>query len=83
MFCSALQTWFAVCLNPCMNADQIINALGGTVAVALLCDTSPAAVSQWRKAGIPKARLMYLQVVRPEVFAGPQSPAKSEAVANE
>jgi hypothetical protein len=51
-----------------MNADQIINALGGTVAVALLCDTSPAAVSQWRRAGIPKARLMYLKAVRPDVF---------------
>ncbi|GGY67904.1 Cro/CI family transcriptional regulator [Pseudoduganella albidiflava] len=59
-----------------LNADQIIDACGGTSAVAKLFEISDAAVSQWRTAsgGIPKARLMYLKVVRPEVFLEPISP---------
>jgi hypothetical protein len=51
-----------------MNNSNIIDALGGTVAVALLCDVTPQAVSQWRDDGIPKARLMYLKLLRPDVF---------------
>jgi hypothetical protein len=48
--------------------SDIIDALGGTGAVADLCDVRPASVSEWRKAGIPKARRMYLKAIRPEVF---------------
>jgi hypothetical protein len=48
--------------------DEIIDALGGTSEVAKLCKISDAAVSQWRKAGIPQPRMMYLQVIRPELF---------------
>jgi hypothetical protein len=47
---------------------RIIDALGGSGATAVLCDVSSQAVSQWRRSGIPKARRMYLQIVRPEVF---------------
>jgi hypothetical protein len=47
---------------------QIIDALGGTAKVAALCEVSPAAVSQWRENGIPKSRLMFLRLARPEVF---------------
>jgi hypothetical protein len=50
------------------EACRVIDALGGTGAVAELCEVSDAAVSQWRHDGIPKARLKYLQVVRPDVF---------------
>lgn len=52
-----------------MNANQIIDALGGTNAVARLCECQPASVSGWRKDGIPKPRMLYLKAVRPEVFA--------------
>lgn len=52
-----------------MNANSIIDSLGGTNAVALLCKVSPQAVSQWREDGIPKARLMFLELARPDVFA--------------
>lgn len=50
------------------SANQIIDDLGGTSAVAELCECRPASVSDWRKNGIPKARLLYLKAIRPEVF---------------
>ena len=58
-----------------MEASKIIDDLGGTAKVATLCQVSMAAVSQWREDGIPKARLMYLKVVRPDVFEDPPAPA--------
>ena len=49
--------------------SQIIDELGGTCAVARLCGgIKPPAVTQWRTNGIPQARLMYLKVIRPDVF---------------
>ena len=52
-----------------MDDNKIIDALGGTSATATLCMINPAAVSQWRINGIPPARLMYLKLARPDVFA--------------
>jgi DNA-binding transcriptional regulator YdaS (Cro superfamily) len=49
------------------NTSHLIDALGGTNEVAKLCDVRPQAVSQWRTDGIPKARLMFLKVIRPDV----------------
>ena len=51
-----------------MDNSKIIDALGGTVAVADICGVKPPSVSEWRKVGIPPARLMYLRLLRPEVF---------------
>ena len=67
-----------------MDHEKIIAALGGTSEVAKLCECTPQAVSQWfgidpetgEQREIPKARLMYLKAVRPDVFA---SPAKEAA----
>lgn len=50
------------------EAKRVIAALGGSSAVARLCDVDPAAVSQWKGDGIPHARRQYLQLLRPEVF---------------
>ena len=50
------------------NKNEIIDALGGSAAVARLCEVAPAAVSQWKTNGIPRARMMYLRVIRPDVF---------------
>lgn len=47
---------------------MIIDTLGGTNEVARICEVSAQAVSQWREDGIPKARLMFLRVIRPDVF---------------
>ncbi|WP_369913916.1 Rha family transcriptional regulator [Xanthomonas sp. NCPPB 3005] len=51
-----------------MDANQIIDALGGTFAVARLCKVKPPSVSEWRRSGIPDARLQFLQLARPDVF---------------
>jgi len=53
------------------NSSELIDLLGGTAAVAALCEITPGAVSQWRTSKIPKARLMYLQLKRPGVFPKP------------
>jgi len=63
-----------------MNASEIIDKLGGTAEVARICEVKPPSVSEWRTAGIPPARLMYLKVIKPEVFANRQ-PEKAAASA--
>lgn len=53
-----------------MNTTEIISRLGGTNAVARLCQIKPPAVSEWKSRGIiPPARLMFLRLARPDVFA--------------
>lgn len=49
------------------HASHLIDALGGTKAVADICEVSSQAVSQWRADGIPKARLKFLKLIRPDV----------------
>lgn len=51
-----------------MDSNHIIDLLGGTKRVAELCEVSMQAVSQWRTTGIPKARLQFLMLARPDVF---------------
>lgn len=52
------------------HADSgLIDRMGGTVEVARLCEVTPQAVTQWRRAGIPHPRRMYLAVVRPDVVS--------------
>lgn len=51
------------------ESTRVIDAIGGTVKVARLCSVTKGAVSQWRRDGIPEARLMYLRLLRPDVFA--------------
>lgn len=51
-----------------MDSNKIIDSLGGTNTVADMCNVTKGAVSQWRKDGIPEARLMYLKLLRPDVF---------------
>lgn len=53
-----------------MKSDiELIELLGGPAEVARLCRVTTAAVSQWKNDGIPDARRMYLEVVRPDLFA--------------
>ncbi len=51
-------------------ATQIIDALGGTAAVARMFDLSMPSVSDWKKTGIPKARMMYLKVAHSKKLKG-------------
>lgn len=55
-----------------MNATEIIQRLGGTSKTAALCEVSAQAVSQWNRNGIPKARMQFLQLARPDVFPKPK-----------
>jgi hypothetical protein len=67
-----------------MDSNQIIDRLGGTVETAKLCEVFPSAVSQWREKGIPRARLLFLKAVRPDVFRDDeptQAPAEAPSEA--
>jgi len=61
--------------------SALIDALGGPVRVGELCKVTPQAVSMWRRAGIPQARRMFLEVVRPEAFARDAEPQRAKAAA--
>lgn len=63
--------------------SEIIDACGGTSEVAALCEVTPSAVTQWRKDRIPRARLMFLKLVRPEVFGADRSEIKNPESAHE
>ena len=53
------------------TASQIIHELGGTTKVAKMFGIQPPSVSEWKeKNAIPEARLMYIRVVRPDIFSG-------------
>lgn len=51
-----------------MDSNTIIDALGGTAEVARLCNVKSPSVSEWRRTGIPEARVLYLRLLRPDVF---------------
>lgn len=48
--------------------SEVIDALGGTSAVARACQVKDPSVSEWREKGIPKARRMYLELRFPKAF---------------
>jgi hypothetical protein len=48
--------------------EKIIDALGGTYAVAAMCKVRPPSVSEWKLKGIPSARRQFLELLRPDVF---------------
>ena len=58
--------------------SEIIESLGGTYAVARLCEIKPSSVSEWKVKGIPKARRQFLAVVNPELFKA-STPKKRKA----
>lgn len=61
-------------MNSSESPSALIDKAGGTAKVATLCKVSMAAVSQWRVSGIPDARLMFLRLARPDVFANETEP---------
>lgn len=71
-----------------MNPSKIIDALGGTFRVAELCEVRPPSVSDWRRHGIPRARMMFLRIAKPEIFkildeAAGNRPGHSSAIDKE
>ena len=47
-------------MNIKLTEHALLQLLGGTVKVAKMCDVEPAAVSQWKKNGIPREQLLFL-----------------------
>jgi hypothetical protein len=48
--------------------SKIIDRLGGTAAVARMCNVKQPSVSEWRTRGIPPARRQYLELAHPSAF---------------
>lgn len=61
--------------------SAVIEALGGPSAVARIFGIHPQAVSMWKRAGIPKARRMYLKLAHPEAFQVGAPPQEAETAA--
>ena len=53
-----------------VEANRIINAMGGTVKVSEIFNITTGAVSQWRtdEGGIPEARMFSIKLMRPDLF---------------
>ncbi len=49
-------------------ANKMIDALGGTGAVAELFDKHDSAVSRWRNRGIPSSYMLLIRYKRPKVY---------------
>jgi hypothetical protein len=62
-------------------ANIVIDRLGGTSAVAKMCECKPPSVHQWRTDGIPKYRLQFLRLARPDVFKGLAEPVEQSETA--
>jgi DNA-binding transcriptional regulator YdaS (Cro superfamily) len=43
-----------------LTEHALLQLLGGTNRVAKMCEVEPAAVSQWKKNGIPREQLLFL-----------------------
>jgi hypothetical protein len=54
-----------------MTDSEIIDALGGTLAVARMCDIKGPSVSEWKRNGIPKPWRLYFEQLRPDIFGDP------------
>ena len=50
-------------------ATQVIDKLGGTAKVAQLFSVAMPSVSDWKKGGIPPARVMFLRVAKRKELA--------------
>lgn len=59
-------------------AVAVIDALDGTTAVADLFGIEAPSVSNWKRKGIPPARLMYLELAKPEVLAAVRAKLQKE-----
>lgn len=54
--------------TPQTEAIRVIDNLGGTAAVAKLCDLRSPSVSEWKRNGIPKGWRAFLLAEHPEAF---------------
>jgi len=52
------------------QAIEIIESLGGTAEVSRIFKLSMPSISDWKKTGIPRARMMFLEVAHAEALRG-------------
>jgi hypothetical protein len=52
------------------SAVQVIDALGGTAAVARIFEIAMPSVTAWKETGIPHARMMFLRIAHKKALAG-------------
>lgn len=52
------------------HAVKVIDALGGTAEVARICKVRMPSVSDWKRDGIPAARMMFLGAVHASELQG-------------
>lgn len=50
------------------EAKRVVDALGGTAAVARIFDITAASVSGWKQKGMPLYRQQFLRLLRPDIF---------------
>jgi hypothetical protein len=50
------------------EAKRLIDALGGTAAVARLFNIKSASVSGWKQKGMPLYREQFVRLLRPDLF---------------
>lgn len=65
-----------------ISANDVIERLGGTYAVAKIFGIAPPSVSEWKRNGIPAARRMYLELKYPDLLHAdgtPQPPQREVA----
>jgi hypothetical protein len=51
-----------------IEANRIIDAMGGTSKVAEIFSITTGGVSQWRDDGIPDSRMFSIKLLRPDLF---------------
>ena len=60
-------------------ADQVIDALGGTTAVATAIEAPTSTVHSWRTIGIPNSRLAHLRLLAEQrEIALPTAPGETD-----
>lgn len=52
------------------QATTVVERLGDTAEVARMFEVRMPSVSEWKKSGIPKARMMFIKAVHPEALDG-------------
>ena len=64
------------------HATTVVERLGDTAEVARMFEVRMPSVSDWKKSGIPKARMMFIKAVRPDVLADIDIDAATASSAN-
>lgn len=65
------------------EATKVIELLGDTAEVARMFEVRMPSVSDWKRVGIPRARMLFIRAVRPDVLEGIDVDAATSGEARE